>query len=119
MKKQIITTLILILISLSKSQDDTTDIFVKQCIEAGNKEGNIEKTQCTSISMDYDLKCCYVQYELENLIGIKSCVPIYDSLSSIKGYAKMLKDAKKVSVKCGSQYLMMSFIGFFAWFILF
>ena len=119
MKKQIITTLILILIliSLSKSQD--TDIFVTQCINAGNQGGNINKTQCTSISMDYDLKCCYVQYELENLIGIKSCVPIYDSLSTIKGYAKMLKDAKKVSVKCGSQYLMMSFIGFFAWFILF
>ena len=119
MKKQIITTLIIILISLSKSQNNNIDRFINECIEAGNTGGNINKTQCTSISMDYDLKCCYVQYELENLIGIKSCVPIYDSLSSIKGYAKMLKDAKKVSVKCGSQYLMMSFIGFFAWFILF
>ena len=91
MKKQIIATLIIILISLSKSQNNNIDRFINECI----------------------------QYELENLIGIKSCVPIYDSLSSIKGYAKMLKDAKKVSVKCGSQYLMMSFIGFFAWFILF
>ena len=93
------------------SKEDSVDEFTKKCIDAG-KDGtdDLEKGACQEIDLDYDLKCCFVQYTLNGIYDTKFCAPIYDSLSSIKGYAKMFRDAKKVKVLCHSNFLTFNFL---------
>ena len=115
MKKQIITTLIIILISLSKSQNNNIDRFINECIEAGNTGGNIEKTQCTSISMDYDLKCCYVQYtyndeEEDKDVEVKKCRAIKDNLEDIIDYHSGIKLYSNNKVLCYSNFISIKHI---------
>ena len=106
MKLILITIISLLLISKIKNEYSSDELLLK-CINAGSENGG-SKDNCNKNYLDDNLKCCYVEYSLKNTIDIKTCAPIYDSLSSIKGYAKMLKEAKKVKVICKSQFLKFS-----------
>ena len=110
MKLILITIISILLVSKIKNQTstkDSVDEFTAKCINTGI-QNNPSKEKCTGINLTDDLKCCYVEYSLKDLLDVKTCVPIYDSLSSIKGYKKMLKEAKKTKIICKSQFLKLS-----------
>ena len=110
MKLILITIISILLVSKIKNQTstkDSVDEFTAKCINTGI-QNNPSKETCTGINLTDDLKCCYVEYSLKDLLDVKTCVPIYDSLSSIKGYKKMLKEAKKTKIICKSQFLKLS-----------
>ena len=111
MKLILITIISILLVSKIKNQTstkDSVDEFTAKCINNTGNQNNLSKEKCTSITLTDDLKCCYVEYSLKDLLDVKTCVPIYDSLSSIKGYKKMLKEAKKTKIICKSQFLKLS-----------
>ena len=64
---------------------------IDDCIE----NGNINKEK---------VKCCKVSFKI-NDIPFGYNTPIYDKLSSIEEYKKMLHDAVDVTIKCSENYL--------------
>ena len=110
MKLILITIISLLLISNIKNEYQADELITK-CLTAGNNTSG--KNDCNKNKLDDDLKCCYVTYKLKNVMTIRTCVPIYDSLSSIKGYEKMLKEARNVKIVCKSQFLKFSLSLFF------
>ena len=106
MKLILITIISLLLISNIKNEYQA-DELITACIDAGNKSPS-GKSDCNQHKLDDDLKCCFVKYNLKEVMTINTCVPIYDSLSSIRGYEKMLKEAKNVKIVCKSQFLKFS-----------
>ena len=76
----------------NKSNNNDGD-KINDCIENEKKGDLIE-----------NIKCCEVSFKI-NGKGFRYFTPIYDKLSSIKEYKKMLHDADDVTIKCSENYL--------------
>ncbi len=66
---------------------------INDCIENEKKGDLIE-----------NIKCCEVNFKI-NGKGFRLFTPIYDKLSSIKEYKKMLRDAEDVTIDCSEFFL--------------
>ena len=76
-----------------ESNEGNDDTFIKDCVKSGSKG-----------KKNNDVKCCEVNFKI-NGKGFKYCTPIYDKLSSIKEYKKMLRDAEDVTIDCSEFFL--------------
>ena len=76
-----------------ESNEGNDDTFIKDCVSSGSKG-----------KKNNDVKCCEVNFKI-NGKGFKYCTPIYDKLSSIKEYKKMLRDAEDVTIDCSEFFL--------------
>ena len=76
-----------------ESNEGNDDTFIKDCVSNGSKGKKIN-----------DVKCCEVNFKI-NGKGFTLFTPIYDKLSSIKEYKKMLRDAKDVTIDCSEFFL--------------
>ena len=66
---------------------------IYDCIE-NKKKGDLRE----------NIKCCEVNFKI-NGKGFTLFTPIYDKLSSIKEYKKMLRDAEDVTIDCSEFFL--------------
>ena len=75
-----------------ESNEGNDDTFIKDCVKSGSK------------GKKNDVKCCDVSFKINGKEFTYS-TPIYDKLSSIKEYKKMLHDAKDVTIDCSEFFL--------------
>ena len=79
----------------NNNSNDNSDSDEYNEIDECIKDGNINKEK---------VKCCKVSFKI-NDIPFGYNTPIYDKLSSIKEYKKMLHDAKDVTIDCSEFFL--------------
>ena len=96
----------LFILKISSSQIPTED-----CVNVISPDS---KTECQSIILDANVKCCFVEYKIGKE-QFTRCVPMYDTKDGINQYKEMLHKVKKVSIVCSSIFekiniLMLLFI---------
>ena len=94
------------ILKISSSQIPTED-----CVNVISPDS---KTECQSIILDANVKCCFVEYKIRKE-QFKRCGPMYDTNDGINQYKEMLHKVKKVSILCSSFFekiniLMLLFI---------
>ena len=94
----------LFILKISSSQTE-------DCVNVISPE---QKTECQSIILDADIKCCFVKYKIGKE-QFTRCVPIYNTKDGIHQYKEMLHKVKIDSILCSSIFekiniLMLLFI---------
>ena len=77
----------------------TINIINTSYSNCGNIYNPTEKSNCQSIEIDQNNKCCFVKYSLANN-QFTQCVPLIYELKAIKSYGKMLHDASDLEILC-------------------
>ena len=92
------------IIFCQKNDDDSSDDGSEDINENSNVNEGIMK-DCNDIKkLTDEINCCNVIFKI-NGNKFNYYTPIYNKLSSIKEYKKMLHDADDVTIKCSENYL--------------
>ena len=96
----------------NSNEDNNNNSNNENSNNSGNEESNNNDgdkiNDCIENEKKGDLisniKCCEVSFKI-NGKGFRYFTPIYDKLSSIKEYKKMLHDAEDVTIDCSEFFL--------------